>query len=360
MMKMLVLVTALMLFCGIRQSYASHAMGADLTYECLGGNTYKIRVSFYRDCIGIPAPGSITVNVRSNSCNQNFGVTCNPIPGTGQEVTALCPTALTTCNGGIFTGIQEWVYEGVVTLPMQCVDWTFSWTHCCRNAAINTITSPGSSTFFIYGTLNNTVVQCNNSPTFTNKPVPFACIGQTFQFNHGAIDSDGDSLVYSLVDPQQTASTVVNYIAPYTANNPIASTPALQFNTANGDIVFNPTMIQATVMAVLVQEYRNGVLIGTVVRDIQVTVINCNNSLPTLTGINGTNDFDTTVCANTPVCFDIYSDDADAGQTLNIVWNNGIDSGSFVSNGANHPTGTFCWSPTQGDVSQTPYCFTVE
>ncbi|MBL0343143.1 MAG: hypothetical protein IPP71_21105 [Bacteroidetes bacterium] len=38
---------------------ASHAMGADLTYECMGGNTYKMRVSFYRDCIGIAAPTSV-------------------------------------------------------------------------------------------------------------------------------------------------------------------------------------------------------------------------------------------------------------------------------------------------------------
>jgi PKD repeat protein len=346
-------------FCGIERSLASHAMGADLTYQCLGGNTYKLRVSFYRDCIGIAAPASVTVNVRSTSCGQNFGITCLPIAGTGNEVNALCPTAVTTCNGGVFTGIQEWIYEGIVTLPMQCADWTFSWTHCCRNAAINTITTPGASTFYIYATLNNTVVQCNNSPTFSNKPVPFACLGQTFQFNHGAVDADGDSLVYSLVTPKQTANSTVNYIAPYTASAPLASTPSLQFNAANGDILFSPTMIQVTVMAVLVKEYRNGILIGSVVRDIQVTVINCNNNLPTLTGINGTNNFDTTVCATTPLCFDIYSNDADAGQALNISWNNGIDSGSFISNNTQHPTGTFCWTPRQQDISNSPYCFTV-
>ena len=344
---------------GIQKTYASHAMGADLTYECMGGNTYKIRVSFYRDCIGIAAPGSINVNVRSNSCGRNFGITCNPIPGTGQEVSALCPTATTTCNGGTYTGIQEWVYEGLVTLPVQCTDWTFSWTYCCRNAAITTINTPGASTFYIYATLDNTIVQCNNSPTFTNKPVPFACIGQQFQFNHGAIDIDGDSLVYSMVPPKQTSTTDVNYLTPYNAITPLTSIPALQFNNTNGDIVFTPTVMQVTVMAVLVEEYRNGVLIGSVVRDIQVTIMNCNNSLPTLTGINGTADFDTTVCANTPLCFDIYSNDIDAGQTLNITWNNGIDSGSFTSNGATHPTGYFCWTPTDANISNSPYCFTV-
>src|SRR5206468_359523 len=158
-----------------------------------------------------------------------------------------------------------------VTLPMQCTDWSFSYSLCCRNAAITTITTPGSNTFYIYATLNNTISPCNSSPTFTNKPVPFSCLGQQFQFNHGAVDPDGDSLVYTLVDPMQTATNPVSYINPYSATNPLNSVPALQFNTATGDILFNPQQLQVTVMAVLVQEYRNGVLIGSVVRDIQIT-----------------------------------------------------------------------------------------
>lgn len=354
----LLLVIAVLSLVG-NQALASHAMGADLTYECLGGNTYKVRLSFYRDCIGIPAPANIYVNIRSTSCNQNLGVTAYPIAGTGQEVTYLCPTATSTCNGGTFTGIQEWIYEGIVTLPMQCTDWTFSYSLCCRNAAITTITSPGSNTFYIYATLDNASSICNSSPIFTNKPVPFTCLGQQFCFNHGAYDADGDSLVYSLVNPKQTATTNVAYIAPYNANNPLNSSPALQFNSATGDICFTPQQLQVTVMAVLVKEYRNGVLIGSVVRDIQVTVLNCTNDLPTLTGINGTNDFDMEVCANTPFCFDIFSNDINAGQQLSLFYNNAIPAGTFTSAGTPHPTGTFCWTPEQSDISNVPYCFTV-
>ncbi len=357
--KWILIAAALLLLFGREEVRASHAMGADLTYECLGGNTYKVRLSFYRDCIGINAPANVYVNIRSASCGQNLGVTCYPIPGTGQEVTYLCPTATSTCNGGTFTGIQEWIYEGIVTLPMQCTDWQFSYNLCCRNAAITTITNPGSNTFFIYANLNNTLTPCNSSPTFSNKPVPFACLGQEMCFNHGAVDADGDSLVYTLVNPKQTATNDVSYINPYNATNPLASSPALQFNNATGDICFTPTQLQVTVMAVLVQEYRNGVLIGSVVRDIQITVLNCTNDLPTLTGINGTNDFDMTVCANDSFCFNIYSNDPNAGQNLTLVANNGIPAGAFSSAGSPHPTGTFCWKPTTADISNNPYCFTV-
>ncbi len=341
------------------QANASHAMGADLTYESLGGNTYKVRFSFYRDCVGIPAPANVYISIRSVSCNRNLGVTANPIPGTGQQVTYLCPTATSTCNGGTFTGIQEWVYEGIVTLPMQCTDWQFSYSLCCRNAAITTISNPGSNTFYVYASLNNVASTNNSSPVFSNKPVPFACLGQQLCFNHGAVDVDGDSLVYSLVNPKQTATSNVAYIAPYNAINPLNSSPALQFNTATGDICFTPQQLQVTVMAVLVKEYRNGVLIGSVVRDIQVTVLNCNNSLPSLTGINGTNDFDVTVCANDPLCFNVFSNDPDAGQQLSVFYNNAIPAATFNASGTPHPTGTFCWTPTQADISNNPYCFTL-
>jgi gliding motility-associated-like protein len=337
---------------------ATHSMGADLTYQCVGGNKYKIRVSFYRDCIGIAAPVNVNVSIKSASCGQSFNQTLNPIPGTGQQISPLCPSALSTCNGGIFTGIQEWIYEGIVTLPMQCTDWVFSYNLCCRNNAINTITNPTSSTFYIYATLNNTIVTCNNSPVFSNKPVPFACLGQQFCFNHGASDVDGDSLVYQLITPKETATNNVNYIAPFSATNPLTSNPAVQFNNATGDICMTPQALDVTVMAVLVKEYRNGQLIGSVERDIQVTVINCNNNLPTLTGINGTNQFSATICANQPYCFNIYSNDLDVGQQVSLSYDSAISNASFTSAGSPHPTGTFCWTPTNADIGQ-PHCFTV-
>lgn len=337
---------------------ASHTMGADLTYQCLGGNTYRVTLSFYRDCIGIAAPSAPFVNVSSASCGQTIGVTCYPRPGTGQEVTPSCSSSVTTCRGGTFTGIQEWVYDGIVTLPMACADWTFSYNLCCRNAAITNISTPGSSTFYIYATLNNIIASCNNSPTFSNKPVPFLCRGQNFCFNHGAYDSEGDSITYQLITPKQTASTNVNYIAPFTASNPLTSSPTTSFNASTGDICMTPQNLEVTVMAVLVNEYRNGQLIGTVERDLQLTVMNCANNLPSLTGINGTNNFSMTVCANQPACFDIFSNDPDAGQNLTVTWDNGIPGASFTTTSASHPTATFCWTPTSADIGSS-FSFTA-
>jgi hypothetical protein len=43
-------------------------MGADLSYRCLGGNTYEVRVSFYRDCAGVAAAPYINIDYSSASC----------------------------------------------------------------------------------------------------------------------------------------------------------------------------------------------------------------------------------------------------------------------------------------------------
>src|SRR5437868_12580155 len=236
---------------------ASHSMGADLTYTCLGGNTYQVTITFYRDCIGIAAPTNPFVTISSASCGQSLGVTCYPRAGTGQEVTPACSSSVTTCNGGTFTGIQEWVYDGIVTLPQQCSDWVFGYSLCCRNAAITTIVTPGSSTFYIYATLNNLITPCNNYSTFSNKPVPFVCMGQQFCFNHGAYDADGDSLVYSLINPWDSPGLQVTYQFPFSATYPLSSSPAVTFNPTTGDICMTPTAMEVTVMAVLVEEYRN-------------------------------------------------------------------------------------------------------
>ncbi len=341
------------------EAYASHAQGGDLTYTCLGGNQYQVRLAFYRDCAGVNAPGSVTINTTSISCNQNFNTTLNPIPGTGIDVTPICPQLTTECSGGNYPGVQEWIYEGTITLPQACADWTFSFSLCCRNAATNTIVNPGGQNIYIETTLNNVVAPCNNSPTFSNRPVPFVCAGQSYCFNHGAIDPDGDSLAYSLVDPLSAAGVPVTFIAPYTATQPLPSSPAVTLNSLTGDICMNPSQTIVALMAVRVEEWRNGVLIGTVVRDIQVRTVVCSNNLPYITGMNNTNVYSASACVGSPLTFNIFSYDTDPNQNITMTWNNGIPAATLTTTGGPLPTGQFSWTPTTADISNTPWCFTI-
>lgn len=120
-----------------------------------------------------------------------------------------------------------------------------------------------------------------------------------------------------------------------------------------------PTALEVTVMAVLVEEYRNGVLIGSVERDIQVTVITCSNQVPALTGINGTSNFTQNVCAGNQVCFTINSIDADAAQNTYVTWDASIPGATFNIAAGNRETATFCWTPTAADANSSPHCFTA-
>lgn len=33
-----------------KKASATHLVGSDISYTCLGGNTYRIDLTFYRDC----------------------------------------------------------------------------------------------------------------------------------------------------------------------------------------------------------------------------------------------------------------------------------------------------------------------
>ncbi|CAG0971848.1 MAG: T9SS type B sorting domain-containing protein [Bacteroidetes bacterium] len=338
------------------EAYASHAQGADLTYQCLGGNQYKINVSFYRDCGGVNAPNTVTVNAQSASCNQNINYTLTKVPGTGIDITQTCNQIQTNCSGGMYPGVQEWVYTTTITLPAQCNDWVFSFTLCCRNNVINTIQNPGTENIYVEAKLNNLDFACNNSPTFSNPPVSFPCVLQTFCYNHGANDVDNDSLAYSLIAPKTGANTTVTYVVPYTPQQPLASNPPVTFNSQNGDICMTPSMMQVTVVAVLVEEYQDGIFKGSVMRDMQIKTINCSNTLPYITGINGTNVFNTSVCAQSNLTFTIQGFDPDPGQNITLTWNNGIPGASFV---VNNNMATFSWTPGINDISNIPHCFTV-
>src|SRR6185295_5546889 len=95
----------------------------------------------------------------------------------------------------------EWLFEGDVTLPGPCTDWTFYHSENARNNAITTVQLSGLD-LFDYCVINNTINVCNNSPVFSNKPVTFPCMGQNFFFNHGAYDAEGDSLSFDLITPR--------------------------------------------------------------------------------------------------------------------------------------------------------------
>lgn len=354
-----ILSSFVLLLLGAQQAQATHLMGEDLTYRCIGPNQYEVAFTVYRDCNGINTPSSYTVNYGSASCNMSGTVTLQQ--NSVVDITPVCPGIVgTACNGGTgIYGIEKHTYTGVVTLPASCPDWEFTWTSCCRNNAITTLTNPGGNSMSVSTTLDNTIQTCNNSPYFLNDPTPFVCVGQNVNYNHGAFDSDGDSLHYSLTDCYDNSTTIVSYASGFSATNPLTTTNGFNLNPRTGAINFTAPITQVGVVCVLVEEFRNGVKIGEVVRDIQFTVVNCTNNAPTLSGIDNSNNFSTTVQAGNQICFDVHSNDVDANQTTSLQSNYGITGATFTSAGSPHAIGTFCWTPTATDAGIHTFTITV-
>lgn len=349
------------IFLLLQKTQATHLMGADISYECIAPGQYKIRLQLYRDCKGVAIGTSQILSYSSAQCGVNSTITLQVVSVT--DITPVCQQnqSQTACAGGTLYGVEKHIYEGTLNLPPGCgSDWILSWGTCCRNYAITNLAQPGNEDMYIRTcAIDNTLSPCNNSPQFLNDPVPFFCANQPVNYNHGVIDIDGDSIVFTSVSPQNASGNVV-YSGGLSANNPFIVTPGGPFtvNPVNGDIQFTPSQTQIGVMAMRVSEYRNGVLIGCVVRDMQFTIINCSNNLPTATGINGTNNYTLTVPACSNTCFTINSNDADAGDIVTMTWNNGISGATFSATGSPHPTGTFCWTTTANDVGT--HLFTVQ
>lgn len=352
----------------VQPAAATHSAGSDLTYTWVSGNTYRVTVAFYRDCAGVAAPTSITLNTRSASCSRNQNFTLNLVAGSGQEITFPCRTAQTKCSNSSSSnaGYQQYLYRNDITLPQQCPDWTLSYYVCCRNCAITTLNNPCNDNMYVEATLNNLVAQRNNSPQFTNIPVAFLCVNQSFTYNHGVIDPDGDSLVYSFITPRtynnSTNTTgTVTFNAGYSANQPLTSSPAVSINSVTGDINMFPTINgEIGVTAILVREFRNGVLIGSVVRDMQFLTKICNpNLLPTATGINGSSNFSAVVCPGSTITFFVNSADPNPTDTVIMTWNSVIPGASFTTVGLQFPVGTFTWTPSVSAARSQPYTFIV-
>lgn len=267
---------------------ATHIIGGEIFYDCLGNGQFRITLKLYRDCFLGQAPydnpATVSVYNSSGTLVQNIFM---QFPGSN----VLPINALTPCyQDNAQVCVEEAVYEEIVNLPLSPGGYTLSYQRCCRNESILNIFDPGEtgSTYTIQ-IPESAWTDCNSSPRFNNFPPIVLCVNDPLIFDHSATDPDGDQLVYSFCSPFEGGSTTdpmpvpaapppynfVNFIPPYSAVNPLASTPGATVDPVTGEINGMPTTQGQFVVAVCVEEYRNGVLLSVNKRDFQFNVINC-------------------------------------------------------------------------------------
>ncbi|HEY1032850.1 MAG TPA: gliding motility-associated C-terminal domain-containing protein [Flavipsychrobacter sp.] len=356
--------------------HASHYYGIDLYYTHITGNTYRVSLVAFGDCSGAQFPTFSTarpliyIKRGATTVLQDF-LNLEP-PTAGVEVTAGCPADMKRTNcvdpSSPVPGVKKFVYSKNFTLPATAPDWKFVYLGetdgaplAGRSNGITNVSPPGIIS--LEATLDNTTQQ-NSSLQFNSIATQFYCVNVPAEYMANATDADGDSLVFELV-PGLDAGVPVNYLPGFTPTNPMSvAAGTFKFSSITGQLGFTPNVLQKSLVAYRVSEYRNGVLIGTVMREMTIVVLPCPNKAPEgyITNADGAEIIDPltvqTCIGKHEVSFDINPTDSEK-HSINMVPGTLPEGATLnvTNNNTTEPKGRFVWN--MPDLPYKDYKFDV-
>lgn len=315
-------------------SWATHERAAEITYKHINGLTYQIKLVTYtytpspadRDNLQIYwGDGTSNIVPRTlkldlpDDIRKNEYVTQHTFPG----------------PGSYFISMEDPNRNyGVINVPNSV------------NVPIYVETKLIISPF---------LGQPNNSPVLLNPPIDKGCVGSPFVHNPGAYDPDGDSLSYKLVTCRGAQGLPIpGYFLPQAING-------VSIDSVTGDFVWDSPILQGEYnIAILIEEWRNGIKIGSVIRDMQIIILTCNNTPPVIDPIPDT-------CVEAGVFLQIPVRATDA-QGNNITLS--ATGGPFLANpnpaqfitttGPSPLTVNFEWQTSCNHVRKQPYQVNVK
>ncbi|MEG1498806.1 MAG: gliding motility-associated C-terminal domain-containing protein [Bacteroidales bacterium] len=191
----------------------------------------------------------------------------------------------------------------------------------------------------------------NSSPILLNRPVDDkACLGKRFIHNPGAYDPDGDSLSFQLVPCRTTGGEIIaGYQYPFASH-------CFSVDSLSGDMIWDVPLAQGEYnVAMLIREWRKQLEVGSITRDMQITVQTCDNIPPDLF-------LEDNYCveAGKKIEFEIVALDVDGdkikitanGEMLHHGWNAGIQS---IYQGIDSSRSQFYWTTDLANSRKEPY-----
>lgn len=145
-----------------------------------------------------------------------------------------------------------------------------------RNLGVSNIPNSVNTVFSITTTmLINSSIGINNTPVLTQPPIDKAAVGQVFIHNPGAYDPDGDSISYKLTTCRaENGEPILGYTLPQASNS-------LSINAITGDLIWDTPVFPGTYnIAIVIEEWRKGIKIGAIIRDMQIEVYDTDNVPP--------------------------------------------------------------------------------
>ncbi len=285
-----------MAFICVSQLQATHVVGGNIYYRCLGNNQYEITLEFRRDCFnGNPAadfddPASIGIfDPVTGELILSVGQDGELLPAFNNEDT-LNEILTTECKIiGEDVCVHSTVYRDTVELPFRQNGYAFSYQRCCRNITLLNIESPlQSGTTYTTVITPEALVSCNSQAVFNDWATIYLCANEELVFDQSGFDADGDSLAYKLCTPLLGASSnqpiptppdgppyeLVEWSNGYSLENMMGGTP-LEIDPVTGIMTAVPNTVGQFLIGVCIEEWRNGELLSTTRRDFEYNVREC-------------------------------------------------------------------------------------
>lgn len=279
-----------------RIGWATHYRAGEITYRQLALTTYEITATTYTDPRNTAADRpEIDIDLGDNTIS-----TVARANGNGEIVN-------TDPNNIIKKNIYRTThtYPGPGKYLISIIDQN-------RIAGIRNINNGLSVdiAFYVESYLNIFAgFGFNQSPVLLLPPIDIGCKYRIFTHNPAAYDPDGDSLSFTLIPPKKARGTdVENYTTPLYSDS-------FSLDQRNGQVTWTmPTISGPYNIAIKIQEFRKGILIGFVIRDMQIFINdNCVNYPPKITAVT-----DTCIEANQLLKKNIQSKDPDLGQLIRL------------------------------------------
>ncbi len=282
---------------------ATHIVGGDLTYVCLGDELYEFTLKVRRDCINGDAQAPFDSLASIGFFNEQ-GFLIESVADTGQILIPI--TSMETIESTLkqncsildpFVCVTEATYKVIVKLPYRAEGYLAVYQRCCRNSILQNISDPlfTGASYFIHLS-GESMDECNSSPVFDEWTDIYACLNEDLVFKHTATDVDGDELVYSLCAPTTGATEpfpmpqppndpasnaypyypTVNWLnGIFSTDNMFGAGTPLTIESNTGLFTARPGMVGTFLIGVCVEEYRNDVLLSRTRRDFEITVLPC-------------------------------------------------------------------------------------
>lgn len=325
-MRILRLLIATVLIVFSTNMIANHVLGGNISYECLGGNSYLITLTLYQDCFGATS-ASPEENVfffpTVSGCASPFSVPFDFV--SESEITDLCASEManSSCQGGFLPGVTEVVYQATVDLDVNCV-WDVSWATSDWNYFINIDNSLLPTAYF--NTIIDPTAGCSQSVSIVSE-VPYLCTSSVESIQLDVNNPLGYDLVYSFSDPLTTGGANVPWEPGFTGAEPI---PGITIDPVTGEInMTTPAQFGNYLAGVQIDMYdAGGTLVGTLLQNVAFTMRICDNSPTTFTApgvlsahadvtvVSGT---ELNVCAGDSLCFTVEATNANIFRSITVT-----------------------------------------